>query len=477
MNYSRLVKLNKRQFDKQCNIEGQDIYNYSKSTSEKVIFGRTNNSKSTQDKITIYYSADSSVEKGDILRYKNNYYIVQNQNCPENDAWHVSLLIKCNTVWNLFGEVVPLVSTDLSSANPSNGTVPTVGGTINLYTKDIDLIHKKIGINDTFMDFGGCYRLINKFFIDGFAFLYFQRETFVSSLDFSIKCANKSLNISSPTQTKFYLVSTDSNDTNYYLPTASFTYASSNESVAKVNEDGIILPFKDGEFDVIARCKYTFDYGDIITSKNTKTYTYTMPFGVNVNPGNSGGSGSTEEEPDDSENQGGNTGGSTGGNSGNDNTGDGEGSGNTGSGESDGNTGGDSGNQGGSDDSGNSGGGTIVLPDGEKYLQLASTSGKHNITIGYNRVLTCKLYINGKEYQYNEIPTLKYRIISDFGTEVYDASEHITLKEPLTPHRFNFILNYNDVTEVWVVNGYTLRVIATLSDGTSGYIDLYIKWL
>lgn len=393
MNYSKLVKLNKRQFERQCKIEGQDIYNHTKGSSEKVIFVKTTNSRTSQDKTEIYFKAGSSIEKGDILKFKNSYYIVLNVNYPENEAWQSSLLIKCNTVWNLFGEDIPLVSSDLSSVNPSNGTVPTVGGTINLYTRDVELLHTKIGLNDVFYDFGGCYKLINKFFIDGIAFLYFQRETHADH-GFAIKCANNNTNITKNTKAKFYLHALE-NGVNYYLPTAKIEYTSSNENVARV-EDGIIKPLTTGSFNVTANCTYTFDYGDIVTDKNTVSFKYTQAFNI------------TEISED-------------------------------------------------------------ALND--KYLRLISTSGINTIILGYLRKLECVLFENDiKQESVPEMATLTYSIVNSNGSFVADAEPYITLGDKTNNDMFYITLGNGASLYL----GNHLRVTATLSDGTSGHIDLLI---
>lgn len=424
MNYNKLVKLNKRQFDKQCNIEGQNIYNFSKDTNEKVIFSRTTDSKTTQDKTTIYFSSDGSIEKGDILIYRDKYYIVQNVNCPENEAWHISLLIKCNTVWSLFGETVPMVSSELSSASPKYGTVPRVNGVVSFYTKDIPMLHKKISINDVFMDFGGCYKLVNKFFIDGIAFLYFERDTY-ADLSYVIKCANNNLNIKTCTKAKFYMYC-NNNGVNYYLPTAEFSYSSSDEGVATIDADGNIEPISDGNFNINVRCTYTFDYGDAITSKNTKTYEYTQPFAVNGTP---------EETPG----------------------GDG---------------GGD--NPGGSDEPDNPD--VPVLPSGDKYLELTSTTNKKTVQLGYLRKINCAFYVDDVLTTLSEMPTLSFPVVNSSGIIVGDAKNYIAEDSRTTNSLFYITLEDNNTTESWLISGYYLRVTATLSDGTTGYIDLEITW-
>lgn len=279
MNYRNILNFNKRQFEYACDKHGLDIYNVSKDITECVLFQKTNNSRTSQDKASIFYSVEGSIEKGDILKFNGIYYIVLNVNYPENEAWRNSTLMKCNTVWNLFGETVPMVASDLSSTNPSNGSFATyVNGIVNFYTKDIPLLHKKLSINDYFYDFGGCYKLVNKFFIDGIAYLYFQRDKHSDSINYTIKNANEVTTITEPTAARFYL-SYEGTDYNYYLPTAQITYTSSNESIAIVN-NGNIIPISGGTVTITAICDYVFDYGNATT--DAKIYTLTQDFTIDV---------------------------------------------------------------------------------------------------------------------------------------------------------------------------------------------------
>ena len=225
MDYRNILRFNKKQFEYACAKNGHEMYNVSKDSIEKVLFQKTLNNR-TQEKVNIFYSKDSEIERGDILEFKDESYIVINMNYPENDAWGNSTLIKCNTVWNLFGEEVPMVASDLNSPNPRHGSFgSSVNGVINFYTKDIPLLHSKVSINDYFYDFGGCYKLVNKFFIDGLAYLYFKRDTHNSNAEYSIKNLN-STKISKPVEALYYL-SYENKDNRYYLPTAEITYTSS----------------------------------------------------------------------------------------------------------------------------------------------------------------------------------------------------------------------------------------------------------
>lgn len=273
MDYRRIFRLNKKQFDYKIDREGHTIYNYSKDKDEKVFFSKTSSNKPSQDKLTIYFDANASIDKGDVLRFRDEYYIALNENYPENDVWRSSLLIKCNTVWNLFGEVVPFVSCDLSSPNPSNGMV---SGVLNFYTKDIPLLHTHIGIGDKFYDFGGCYDLVNKFYIDGLAYLYFKRDVHNQNVDYFIQDAHNSAYIVDKTRAKFYLGSSTSG---YYLPTADIKYTSSDEDIAVI-EDGVIIPKQNGNVVITATTDYVFDYGEKIG--NPKQYTESFEFVVNM---------------------------------------------------------------------------------------------------------------------------------------------------------------------------------------------------
>ena len=65
--------MNKRQFEKTMKLEGQTVLNFNKDKEETVFFSKAKNSKSSQDKLSIFYKADCSITKGDIIKYKDIY--------------------------------------------------------------------------------------------------------------------------------------------------------------------------------------------------------------------------------------------------------------------------------------------------------------------------------------------------------------------------------------------------------------------
>lgn len=266
MNLSLLQSMNKRQFDRTMKLEGQTVYNVNKNTEEKVFFAKTRNSKSSQDKLSIFYSADCSIKKGDIIKYNNFYHVVINENYYENDVWRNSILVRCNSVWNLHGKTVPLVASDLGSSSPSNGNfLSTVGGTFNLYTSDIQLLHDKINIGDSFFDFGGVYKLVNKFFIDGLAYLYFQRgilslteptiNRIGNEIGFDIARGSKQL--------KYYVGYNTglASQEVFYVPGAKINYSVDNENVATIDENGLLTFKSTGDVTVYLSCTVALENG------------------------------------------------------------------------------------------------------------------------------------------------------------------------------------------------------------------------
>lgn len=268
MNYYKLVQLNKRQFERQCNIEGQEVLNFSKDITEKVIFGKTSNSRTSQDKAMIYYRVDGSIEKGDIIYYGDYYYVVINENYHENEAWRKSAMVKCNTIWNIFGQKVPLVASDLSSPNPTNGSFSsTINGTINFYTKDIPILHEKIGVNDIFYDFGGCYKLVNKFFVDGLAYLYFERTTADAAVSLEMTyTGNLQYEISEKKIPLYFFVGYIGTSGNHYVPTAKIRYTVDNQEIAIIDENGYLIPLSEGTIKVNASATGYIENGGTLDS-------------------------------------------------------------------------------------------------------------------------------------------------------------------------------------------------------------------
>ena len=411
MDYRNIVKFNKKQFEYACNKHGLDIYNVTKGITEKVLFQKTNNTKTSQDKASIFYYADGSIKKGDILKFNDEYYITINMNYPENEAWRNSTLIKCNTVWNLFGETLPIVSSDLSSPNPRNGII---GGVINLYTQDIPLLHKKLNVNDYFYDFGGCYKLINKFYVDGLAYLYFQRDTHNQNINYTLKNANNTTAVTKPTELKFYL-SCESSDKSYYLPTAEITYTSSDETIAKV-ENGYIIPVSEGAVTITASCKYVFENGNSVTSGTTYTLEQTFTIGA------------VEPEPEDPE-------------------------------------------------SGDSGTTEPEEPENITTLSLSTTTTSIAMGTTRKIIKTEKTDAEGNAIAITEIPSATFMILSDGrdATEWITIDDTYNNSNIGTKYAFK-LADETDYPELYNYVNDTLRVTLTYSDGLTGYIDFTITY-
>lgn len=276
MNYNRIIRSNEKQFAASLKREGQTILNYNKNIEELVLFNKIKNSRSAQDKLSIYYSVSTSIKKGDVLFFKGEYYIVLNENYPENEVWRNSTLMKCNTTWNLFGKVVPLVASELSSPSPNSGSagiaVNSIGGAVNFYTSDIELLHTNVGLNDVFYDFGGTYKLINKFFVDGLAYIYLQRDRTISATMFEMYyTGNYQYKISNGSVPLLFTVgkyATSAAESNYYVPTAKIKYSVNNPEIATVDENGIMAMHQTGEITITATSTGYIENGAAVDSSD-----------------------------------------------------------------------------------------------------------------------------------------------------------------------------------------------------------------
>lgn len=271
MDFDRITNTNKRTFNASLIREGRTILNYWKNSTEKVLFFRTNNSRTSQDKEVIFYSPESSIAKGDVLYFNNYYYIVLNENYHENDVWRNSVLIKCNSIWQLYGKKIPLVASDLSSTAPTNGTyLSTVGGAISFYTKDVDLLHSSIGLDDVFYDFGGAYKLVNKFFVDGLAYLYFERTDSTTASNLQMYYGSEtSYKLKDSYADLIFYVGYTATSVKHLLPCADITYTSSDTSIATIDSSGKLTFIKEGTVTITASSTGRIENGSAVTDANT----------------------------------------------------------------------------------------------------------------------------------------------------------------------------------------------------------------
>ena len=80
--------------------EGKVINSHLDNTPYNVIFRRNSDTNKLQNTVTIFYSVDSNVHAGQLLKYKDKTYLSINQESAENDTYLKSDLRQTNAIMN-----------------------------------------------------------------------------------------------------------------------------------------------------------------------------------------------------------------------------------------------------------------------------------------------------------------------------------------------------------------------------------------
>ena len=237
-----ITKTTARQFGKILEKQGKVITDVSTNTEYKVIFSKSG-ANNMQDKIKINYPENYPFGKGTIVEYKNNYYLLINQDNISSDVYCTSVAIKCNCKWNIKGKDYYLVAGELSSPNPKNGThISTVSGNICLYTKDTGTPF--IAIDESVFDFNGTYTCINVFTIDGLTYYYFERElNTVTGWELTWNDPTTIFNLEEVTSADCSCKLTSGDISS---PSTQYNYSVSDESIATIDENGIVTFLTEG---------------------------------------------------------------------------------------------------------------------------------------------------------------------------------------------------------------------------------------
>ena len=282
------LNITKQQFERQLKLEGRHITVIGQEGTDFKILVRPIASKTSQESITIVYSQEYNIGKGTIFELNGEHFLIVNRRSWDSEYFYTSTAIRCNTRWRVNGKDYYLVCGDLSSPNPSNGSkISEVNGNISMYTS---LSYMTYMDNNYFYVCGGTYKCVNKFDIDGLTYYYFQRDAnFPSNSYVNVEIHNISsvtLDAGQTAQinTELQGASSGANTRFYYAPMEMPVYTSSNESVATINQDGLITAIGEGS------CIITSTITVILANTNnrnpfyTKVYTRTISVTVNGSP-------------------------------------------------------------------------------------------------------------------------------------------------------------------------------------------------
>lgn len=255
MNYSNVFGHTKRQFDMTMNREKISVADYyNPDVKYDVFFRRNNRSTTPQGKVRFFYAQSTPIGIGTIFVLNGENYIVTSQDGIESDIYFTSIAIKCDTTFvvhsdkeNKYIDVPMSVVSDKWTV--SHGSVfSMVNGSVAMFTQDCS-IAREIAVNNKYYAFGGYYSVGNTFYNNGLAYFYLERQALPEDNYVTTYTGLTSFDLKDTTTYQLTYVVTNNGNV---VDNPSITYSSSDETVATVDENGLMTLLKEGTVDITA---------------------------------------------------------------------------------------------------------------------------------------------------------------------------------------------------------------------------------
>ena len=270
MNYSNIKNLNQRQFNatmkREC-ITVSDYYDRNKTYD--VFFRRSRRGSNPNGKVRIYFSQDTPIDIGTTFVLKDAPYVVISRDGDESDIFYTSIAVKCDTSFTVYSNTehryisIPFVTLSDKFTLSSNSTISMVSGAVVIYTGD-NSYSREVEVNENYYNYGGYYEVANTFYNNGLAYVYMTREA--KSADRYTLSYNGVTSLDMKDATTYQLSYTAiKNDVPVDSPT--LTYVSSDNTIATVNDTGLMTLLKEGNVKITA----TWTDGNNTTCETTIT--------------------------------------------------------------------------------------------------------------------------------------------------------------------------------------------------------------
>ena len=269
MNYSNIKNCNQRQFNatmkRECITVSDD---YDRNKTYDVFFRRSRRGSNPNGKVRIYFSQDTPIDIGTMFVLKDDTYVVTSRDGDESDIFYTSIAVKCDTSFNvLYSDTehryisIPFVTLSDKFTLSNNSTISMISGAVVVYTGDNPYL-REVQLNHGFYNYGGYYKLGNTFYNNGLAYWYMTREA--KPADKYVLSYNGVTSLDMADATTYQLSYTAiKNDTVIDSPT--LTYVSSDNTIATVNDTGLMTLLKEGSVTITA----TWTDGDKTTTCKT----------------------------------------------------------------------------------------------------------------------------------------------------------------------------------------------------------------
>lgn len=254
MNYSNIKNCNQRQFNatmkREC-ITVSDYYDRNKTYD--VFFRRSRRGSNPNGKVRIYFSQDTPIDIGTTFVLKDKPYVVISRDGDESDVFYTSMAVKCDTSFNVHisgkGYVsVPFVTLSDKYTLASNSSLSMVSGSVVVYTGD-NLYSREVEVNENYYNYGGYYKVGNRFFNNGLAYVYMTREAMPTDRYVLSYTGVTSLNMADATT---YQLSYTAIKNDVTVDSPALSYVSSDDTIATVDATGLMTLLKQGSVTITA---------------------------------------------------------------------------------------------------------------------------------------------------------------------------------------------------------------------------------
>lgn len=255
MNYSNIKNCNQRQFNTTMKRERITVSDYYDSTKTyDVFFRRSKRGSNSNGKVRIYFSQDTPIDIGTTFVLKDKPYVVTSRDGDESDIFYTSIAIKCDTLFTVFSNAenryvsIPFVTLSDKYTLSSNSTISMVSGAVVIYTGD-NSYSREVEVNENYYNYGGYYKVRNRFFNNGLAYVYMTREAMPADRYTLSYNGVTSLDMKDATT---YQLSYTAIKNDVVVNNPALTYVSSDNTIATVDSNGLMTLLKEGNVKITA---------------------------------------------------------------------------------------------------------------------------------------------------------------------------------------------------------------------------------
>ena len=255
MNYSNIKNCNQRQFNatmkREC-ITVSDYYDRTKTYN--VFFRRSRRGSNPNGKVRIYFSQDTPIDIGTTFVLKDDTYVVTSRDGDESEVFYTSIAVKCDTSFTVFSNTegryisIPFVTLSDKFTLSSNSSISMVSGAVVIYTGD-NPYSREVEVNESYYNYGGYYKVGNTFYNNGLAYVYMTREAKPEDRYTLSYTGVTSLDMKDATT---YQLSYTAIKNDVPVDSPTLTYVSSDNTIATVNDTGLMTLLKEGNVTITA---------------------------------------------------------------------------------------------------------------------------------------------------------------------------------------------------------------------------------